>query len=216
MIPLGLEQLMEVLSISNLYRIECYDISNISGKMSVGSMVVFKNGIKSPNDYRKFKIKTVEGPNDYKSMEEVIERRFMRYISEQNNNISSSFSEKPDLVIMDGGSGQVNSCKKSLSKLGVSVSVIGLVKDDKHRTNKIEYNGIEIPLKMSSPLYRFLYSIQEEAHRFAITYHRSLRSKALKKSSLDNIEGVGPKRKMSLMKHFKTIDNIKKQKLVNY
>lgn len=118
MIPLGLEQLMEVLSISNLYRIECYDISNISGKMSVGSMVVFKNGIKSPNDYRKFKIKTVEGPNDYKSMEEVIERRFMRYISEQNNNISSSFSEKPDLVIMDGEVDKLILAKSHFQNLG--------------------------------------------------------------------------------------------------
>lgn len=192
----------------NIQRLECYDISNISGVDSVGSMIVFKDGKKSPKDYRKFKIKSVEGADDYGSHREVLTRRFRRYFSEDNKD--TSFQEVPSIIFMDGGKGQVNVCKKVLKEFDLDIDVMGLVKDDKHTTRALIYENREIPLRINTPLYRLLYNIQEETHRFAINYHRKLREKRLKHSELDDIKLIGEKRKTSLIKHFKTIENIKK------
>lgn len=196
-------------------RIEAFDISNIQGVQSVGSMVVFENGQPNFREYRKFKIKWVTGPDDYASMEEVIQRRFMRGLEEKkmmrDNKINTeNFSVFPDLIMIDGGKGQVNVAKRVLDNLGLRVPVCGLVKDDKHRTRGIMYEGSEIILKTNSSGFRLITRIQDEAHRFAITYHRSLRSKDLVKSILDDIPGIGKKRKKSLLLKFKTIDNIRR------
>ncbi len=196
-------------------RIEAFDISNIQGVQSVGSMVVFENGQPNFREYRKFKIKWVIGPDDYASMEEVIRRRFMRGLEEkrmiiENKINTENFSVFPDLIMMDGGKGQVNVAKRVLDNLGIEIPVCGLVKDDKHRTRGIMFKGKEIILKTNSSGFRLITRIQDEAHRFAITYHRSLRSKDLVKSILDEIPGIGKKRKKNLLLEFKTIDNIKK------
>ncbi len=189
-------------------RIECYDISNTSGVDSVGSMIVFKKGEKSPKDYRKFKIKTVEGADDYASHREVLTRRFNRLINPEKKD--NSFDEKPSIILMDGGKGQVNIANEVLRQFNLNIPVLGLVKDDKHRTRGIIYENNEIKLKVNTPLYRLLFSIQEETHRFAINYHRKLHEKNFKKSELDEIKLIGEKRKKALMKHFKTLDRIKK------
>ncbi|HHX71045.1 MAG: excinuclease ABC subunit UvrC [Miniphocaeibacter sp.] len=204
-------ELKELIGIDDTSRIECYDISNISGVQSVGSMIVFENGEKAPKEYRKFKIKTVEGADDYASHKEVLTRRFSRFVVEnkKGNNISG-FGKRPSLVIMDGGKGQVNIAKEVLKEFNLAIPVIGLVKDDFHKTRGIIYENQEYPLKVSSALYRMLFQIQEEAHRFAINYHRKLREQDLKKSLLDEIEGIGSIRKKALIKHFKSIDKIKK------
>lgn len=212
----ALEQLKFVLGIDNIpNRIEAYDISNISGVLSVGSMVVFEQGRPKKSDYRRFKIQTVTTPDDYKSMEEVIKRRFIRGLKEKEiikeNKIElKGFSAFPDLIMMDGGKGQVNIALKVLKELGLNIPVCGLVKDDTHNTRGIIFNNREIKLEESSAGFRLIYKIQEEAHRFAISYHRSLRSKKMFKSELDDIKGIGEKRKRELLKHFHTIDNIKK------
>lgn len=202
----ALEILKDTLNLKEIpHRIECYDISNISGVESVGSMVVFENGNKKKSDYRKFRIKTVVGPDDYSSLREVLARRFKRAKIDKEG----SFTAMPDLILMDGGKGQVNVAEKLLKEMGIEIDVAGLVKDDFHTTRGLIYKGREIELKINSSLYRLLYNIQEEAHRFAIGYHRSLRSNAMFKSELDEIRGIGPKRKKDLMTHFKTIDKIK-------
>lgn len=207
---LALEEIQEKISLPTFpTRIEAYDISNISGVESVGSMVVFENGESKKSDYRKFKIKTVEGPNDYASMKEVLERRFLRGIDERKNNKDSSFSRFPDLIMMDGGKGQVNIVKEVLKNIGVDIFVCGLVKDDFHTTRGIIFENEEYDLDINSKGYKLIYKIQEEAHRFAINYHRSLRTKSMFKSELDDIDLIGPKRKQNLMKHFKSIEKIK-------
>ncbi|MBP2025233.1 excinuclease ABC subunit UvrC [Peptoniphilus stercorisuis] len=207
---LALEEIQEKISLPTFpTRIEAYDISNISGVESVGSMVVFENGESKKSDYRKFKIKTVEGPNDYASMREVLERRFLRGINEKNNKEDSSFSRFPDLIMMDGGKGQVNIAKEVLEEIGVDIFVCGLVKDDFHTTRGIIFDNEEYELDINSRGYKLIYKIQEEAHRFAINYHRSLRTKSMFKSELDDIDLIGPKRKQNLMKHFKSIEKIK-------
>ncbi len=203
---LALEKLQETINLKKIpRRIECYDISNISGVESVGSMVVFENGEAKKSDYRKFRIKTVVGPDDYASLKEVLERRFKRAREDKKG----SFTLLPDLILMDGGKGQVGIAKKVMKDLGIEIEVAGLVKDDFHTTRAIIYEGKEYPLEIRGGLYRLLYKIQEEAHRFAIGYHRSLHSKTAFKSELDDIEGIGKIRKQNLMKYFKTIDKIK-------
>lgn len=209
-LPLGLEMLMEEIGLGSASRIEAYDISNISGVQSVGSMVVFSNGIKDPREYRKFKIKTIEGADDYGSLREVLSRRIKRGLVEKDINPSTGFGARPDLIIMDGGKGQVNIALEVLKDNDLDIKVIGLVKDDKHRTRGIIYEGKEIFLKVSSPIYKFIYQIQEEAHRFAIQYHRKLRQKAQTNSILDEIPGIGKVRRQELLKHFKSLSNIKK------
>lgn len=210
----GLNGLKEILNLKSIGRIEAYDISNTSGVQSVGSMVVFQNGIAERKEYRKFKIKTIEGPDDYHSLEEVLTRRFNRAKKEiKNNNTYTGFGKLPDLILMDGGKGQVKSAKKVLAELNFSIEVAGLVKDDKHTTRAIIYENEEIPIKKRDPVYKLIYEIQEEAHRFAINYHRKLMSQTMKKSELDNINGIGKRKKENLLRHFKTINNIKKASL---
>ena len=207
----GLSQLKEILNINKINRIEAYDISNTSGVQSVGSMVVFENGVQAPKEYRKFKIKTVEGPNDYASLEEVLTRRLNNAKKDiAKGNTHTGFGRLPDLILMDGGKGQVSIANKVLNDLDMNIKVAGLVKDDKHTTRAIIYNNEEIPIKRRDPVYKLIYEIQEEAHRFAINYHRSLMRKTMKKSELDNIKGVGEKTKANLYAHFKTIANMKK------
>lgn len=207
----GLNQLKEILNIDKINRIEAYDISNTSGVQSVGSMVVFENGISAPKEYRKFKIKTVEGPNDYASLKEVLTRRFSNAKKEiEKGSTHTGFGKLPDLILMDGGKGQVTIAKEVFKEMEIEIEVAGLVKDDKHTTRGIIYNNEEIPIKRRDPVYKLIYEIQEEAHRFAINYHRSLMRKSMKKSELDDIKGVGKKTKANLYKHFKTIANIKK------
>lgn len=196
-------------------RIEAFDISNIQGVQSVASMVVFENAEPKFREYRKFKIKWVEGPDDYSSMEEVIRRRFTRGLEEKNlileNKISvENFSVFPDLIMIDGGKGQVNVAKRVLRELEINIPICGLIKDDFHRTRGMIYEGHEITLPVRSSGFKLITRIQDEAHRFAITYHRNLRSKDLVKSILDEVPGIGEVRKKNLLKELKTIENIKK------
>ena len=212
----ALNELKEAIGIdSELNRIEAFDISNISGVESVGSMVVFERGEKKSSDYRRFRIKSRTTPDDYGSMEEVLKRRFIRGLEEKSimkeNQIEvKGFSSFPDLIMMDGGKGQVNVALRVLYDLNIDIPVCGLVKDDFHRTRGIIYNNREIKLDERSLGFKLIYRIQEEAHRFAISYHRSLRSKSMFKSELDDIKGIGEKRKIELLKHFGSIDKIKK------
>ncbi len=214
-----LESIKDMLNLDmDINRIEAFDISNISGTNSVGSMVVFEKGDPKKSDYRRFKINTVVGPDDYKSMEEILTRRFLRgledrKIMEKNKLNYEGFSNFPDLIMMDGGKGQVNVAKEVLDKLDLGIPVCGLVKDDFHTTRGIIYENIEYPLKEDSKEYRMVYRIQEEAHRFAISYHRSLRSKDMFRSELDDIDGIGDKRKKALLSHFKSIEKIKNASL---
>ena len=200
----AMEEIAGWLNIPNIRRAEAYDISNTNGIESVGSMVVFEDGKPKKNDYRKFKIKTVKGPDDYKSMREVLTRRFKRAIEG-----SSGFDIYPDLIMMDGGRGQVNIALEVLSELDIHIPVCGMVKDDNHNTRGLYYNNIEIPIDRHSEGFKLITRVQDEAHRFAIEYHRSLRSKLQVNSVLDDIEGIGPVRRKALMKHFLDIDKIR-------
>ncbi len=203
--------LKEYLNLTKLpIRIEAYDISNTSGVDSVGSMVVFENGKSKKSDYRRFKIKTIEGPNDYGSLQEVVFRRFKRALAEDGLDKDNSFEKKPDLLLIDGGEKQVKVVMDVLTALKMEIPVAGMVKDKKHRTRGLVFCGTELDIKANKSVYMFISEIQEEAHRFAITYHKSLRGKALTHSVLDSIEGVGPIRKAALLKHFGAIDLIKK------
>ena len=194
----ALEQLKDLLGLEEMpKRIESFDISNIQGVDSIGSMVVFTNGKKDKKEYRRYKIKTVIGPNDYDSMAEIVERRL-------------KYGDLPDLILLDGGKGQVSSVQKVLDKYDVEIPLWGMYKDDKHRTKGLISQEKEIELDKTTNLYRFVASIQEEVHNFAISYHRSLRNKSLTKSVLDDIQGIGEKRKKALLAHFKDIDAIKK------
>lgn len=193
------------LGISGIVRMEAFDISNISGFESVGSMVVSEKGKPKKSDYRKFKIKWVQGPNDYASMEEVLTRRF----THESNGEFDSFAKIPDLLLMDGGRGQVNIALSVLEKLGLSIPVCGMVKDDHHRTRGLYFNNTEIPIDTGSEGFRLITRIQDEAHRFAIEYHRSLRSKEQVHSVLDDIPGIGDTRRKALMRRFKSLENIR-------
>ena len=198
------------LGLGTLHRAEAYDISNTNGVESVGSMVVFEDGKPKKNDYRKFRIRTVKGPDDYKSMREVLTRRFTRGMREREGlEDSHGFSRYPDLIMMDGGRGQVNIALDVLKELGLNIPVCGMVKDDTHSTRGLYYNNIEIPIDKHSEGFKLITRVQDEAHRFAITYHRSLRGKAQVSSVLDSIEGIGPVRRKALMKHFLDIEKIR-------
>ena len=199
----AMKEIQNWLGLSDLVRIEAFDISNISGFQSVGSMVVYEKGKPKKNDYRKFRIKSVQGPNDYASMEEVLTRRFVRGMEE-----SSGFERLPDLLMMDGGRGQVNIAQQVLDKLGLQIPVCGMVKDDRHRTRGLYFNNVEIPIDRSSEGFKLITRIQDEAHRFAIEYHRLLRSNGQVHSILDDIPGIGPARRKELMRSFKTIEEI--------
>lgn len=212
----AIDQVGQWIGIGGIRRVEAYDISNTSGVESVGSMVVYEDGKPKRSDYRKFKIRTVQGPNDYASMEEVLTRRFSHGIQEskdlqeEGKDISyGSFTRFPDLIMMDGGRGQVNIALSVLERLGLSIPVCGMVKDDNHRTRGLYYNNVEIPIDCHSEGFRLITRIQDEAHRFAIEYHRSLRGKDQVKSILDDIEGIGPARRKALMRYFKDIDAIR-------
>ena len=234
----AMQEVADWLGIEKIKRVEAYDISNTNGIESVGSMVVFEDGRPKNNDYRKFRIRTVKGPDDYKSMREVLTRRFTRGMEEKrilteqehkdrllkeqeiivnadDTKIKaekvhlSGFNVYPDLIMMDGGRGQVNIALEVLGELGLSIPVCGMVKDDSHRTRGLYYNNVEIPIDRHSEGFKLITRVQDEAHRFAIEYHRSLRSKAQVSSVLDDIEGVGPARRRALMKHFLDINVIR-------
>ncbi len=208
-----LRELQHILKLERVpKRIEAYDISNIMGVYAVGSMVVYEEGVPKKNDYRRFKIKTIEGPNDVGSMQEILFRRFKRYTEqgESAEALTNSFFKTPDLVLIDGGKGQVHAVQDVLTALGLNVPVAGMVKNASHRTEALYYNGETLNLQKNTLLYRLVYSIQEEVHRFAITYHKSLREKGLTQSLLDDIEGIGPKRKRALLTYFKSIEAIQK------
>lgn len=201
----AMKEIADILGLPGASRMEAYDISNISGFQSVGSMVVFEKGKPKRSDYRKFKIKTVEGPNDYASMHEVLTRRFSHGLEELEENggvIEDSFTKFPDVIMMDGGKGQVNIAKQVLAELGLHIPVAGMVKDDHHRTRGIYFNDVELPIDTHSQGFQLIIRLQDEAHRFAIEYHRSLRSKGQVHSFLDDIDGIGPKRRKALMKKY--------------
>ncbi len=212
----AVKEIEKLLGIKGLTRMEAYDISNISGFANVGSMVVYEKGKPKKSDYRKFRIKTVAGPDDYACMKEVLTRRLLHGIEERHDlevrDIDAqygSFTKFPDLILMDGGRGQVNICLQVLEELGITIPVCGMVKDDNHRTRGLYYNNVELPIDTRSEGFKLITRIQDEAHRFAIEYHRSLRSKAQVKSSLDDIPGIGPARRKALMKAFKSIEDIR-------
>lgn len=239
----AMKEIADLIGLENVRRVEAYDISNTNGIESVGSMVVFEDGKPKNNDYRKFRIRTVKGPDDYRSMKEVLTRRFTRGMEEKRilmerehkdrllkeqeivvdldnqkneKNVSNrkdthiaGFNVYPDLILMDGGRGQVNIALEVLDELGLNIPVCGMVKDDNHRTRGLYHNNIEIPIDKSGEGFKLITRIQDEAHRFAIEYHRSLRSKAQVSSVLDNIEGIGPARRKALMKHFLDINVIR-------
>ncbi len=206
-------QIADILNMEKIVRMEAYDISNTSGFEPVGSMVVFENGKPKRSDYRKFKVKWVDGPNDYAAMEEVLTRRLEHIKKElefgESADTLNSLIKIPDLILMDGGKGQVNIALKVLEELQLSIPVCGMVKDDNHRTRGLYYNNIELPIDRHSEGFKLITRIQDEAHRFAIEYHRSLRDKRQVHSILDEINGVGPKRRKELMRYFGSIENIK-------
>lgn len=201
----AVHEVEEWLGLTGLVRMEAFDISNISGFESVGSMVVYEKGKPKRSDYRKFRIRSVQGPNDYASMEEVLTRRF----THESNGEFDSFARMPDLLLMDGGRGQVNIALGVLEKLGIEIPVCGMVKDDNHRTRGLYYNNVEIPIDTNSEGFRLITRIQDEAHRFAIEYHRSLRSKEQVHSVLDDIPGIGERRRKALMRRFRSIEAIR-------
>lgn len=212
----AVKEIAELLGMSHIERMEAFDISNINGFENVGSMIVFEKGKPKPSDYRKFRIKTVSGPDDYACMREVLTRRFRHGIEESReleekdlDQEYGSFTRFPDLLMMDGGRGQVNIALSVLEELHINIPVCGMVKDDNHRTRGLYFNNIELPIDTHSEGFKLITRVQDEAHRFAIEYHRSLRSKAQVKSVLDDIPGVGPARRKALMRHFKSIEEIK-------
>ncbi len=212
----AVKEIAVLLGLDSIERMEAFDISNINGFENVGSMVVYEKGRPKRSDYRKFRIKTVTGPDDYACMREVLTRRFKHGIEEnielKNKQLDKefgSFSKFPDLLMMDGGRGQVNIALEVLKELNISIPVCGMVKDDFHRTRGLYFNNVELPIDTDSEGFKLITRIQDEAHRFAIEYHRSLRSKGQVKSILDSIPGVGPTRRKALMRHFDSIADIK-------
>lgn len=212
----AVKEIEELLGMYGLNRMEAYDISNINGFETVGSMIVYEKGKPKRSDYRKFKLRTVTGPDDYASMHEVLTRRFkhgMQEIQElKDKNLPQevgSFTRFPDIIMMDGGRGQVNICLQVLEELGLSIPVCGMVKDDNHRTRGLYFHNVEIPIDRHGEGFKLITRIQDEAHRFAIEYHRSLRSKSQVHSVLDDIEGIGPTRRKALMRRFASIEKIR-------
>lgn len=213
----AVKEIASLLGLSGIDRMEAYDISNINGFENVGSMVVYEKGKPKRSDYRKFKIKSVSGPDDYACMREVLTRRFLHGMEEsrllQEKELDQeygSFTKFPDLLLMDGGRGQVNIALSVLKELNISIPVCGMVKDDNHRTRGLYFNNVELPIDTRSEGFKLITRIQDEAHRFAIEYHRSLRSKGQVRSVLDDIPGVGPARRKALMRHFKSLEDIGK------
>ena len=206
----AVKELEKILGLTGIIRMEAYDISNTNGFDSVGSMVVYEYGKPKRNDYRKFKIKSVQGPDDYASMNEVLTRRFEHGLRErQDESETGGFQAFPDLIMMDGGRGQVNIALEILEKLNLHIPVCGMVKDDNHRTRGLYFNNVELPIDRNSECFRLITRIQDEAHRFAITFHRQLRSKGQVHSILDDIPGVGPARRKDLMRSFENIEAIR-------
>ena len=212
----AMKEISTLLGLSDISRVEAFDISNTNGFESVGSMVVYERGKPKRSDYRKFKIRTVKGPDDYASMHEVLTRRFRHGMEEERELRSrempeelGSFTRFPDLLMMDGGKGQVNVALQVLEELGLRIPVCGMVKDDNHRTRGLYFNNVEIPIDRNSEGFRLITRIQDEAHRFAIEYHRSLRSKEQVHSVLDDIEGIGPSRRKALMRQFQSLEAIR-------
>ena len=212
----AMKEISTLLGLSDISRVEAFDISNTNGFESVGSMVVYERGKPKRSDYRKFKIRTVKGPDDYASMHEVLTRRFRHGMEEERELRSrempeelGSFTRFPDLLMMDGGKGQVNVALQVLEELGLEIPVCGMVKDDNHRTRGLYFNNVEIPIDRNSEGFRLITRIQDEAHRFAIEYHRSLRSKEQVHSVLDDIEGIGPSRRKALMRQFQSLEAIR-------
>ena len=212
----AMHEMEELLGLTDLHRTESFDISNTSGFEQVGSMVVYEDGKPKKNDYRRFKIKTVSGQDDYACMEEVLTRRFRHGIEEEQrlkeagmNADTGSFTRYPDILLMDGGKGQVNVALRVLENLGLDIPVAGLVKDDNHRTRGMYFNNVELPIDTRGELFKLITRIQDETHRFAIEYHKSLRGKAQIHSVLDDIPGVGDRRRRALMKAFISLDAIK-------
>lgn len=212
----ALKEIEQLLDMKGLNRVEAYDISNTSGFESVGSMIVYEKGKPKRSDYRKFKLRTVSGPDDYASMYEVLTRRFthgMREMEEMEEKDLSeeygSFTRFPDLIMMDGGRGQVNIALKVLEELHLNIPVCGMVKDDNHRTRGLYYHNVEIPIDRGSEGFKLITRIQDEAHRFAIEYHRSLRSKEQVHSMLDDIPDIGPARRKALMKKYQSLEAIR-------
>lgn len=216
----AMNQIGALIGLERVRRVEAYDISNTSGMESVGSMIVYEDGKPKRSDYRKFKIQTVKGPNDYASMREVLTRRFShgleeaRTLEEKGMDTSfGSFTRFPDLLMMDGGRGQVNIALEVLRELGLEIPVCGMVKDDNHRTRGLYYNNVEVPIDRHSEGFRLITRIQDEAHRFAIEYHRSLRAKGQVKSILDDIPDIGPARRKALMRQFQSLEAVKEATL---
>ena len=212
----AVKEIAGLLGIKHIDRMEAFDISNINGFENVGSMVVYEKGKPKRSDYRKFRIKSVSGPDDYACMREVLTRRFLHGMEEskelQEKQIDEeygSFTKFPDLLLMDGGRGQVNIALSVLEELHIDIPVCGMVKDDNHRTRGLYFQNVELPIDTHSEGFKLITRIQDEAHRFAIEYHRSLRSKSQVKSVLDDIPGVGPARRKALMRHFKSLEEIK-------
>lgn len=213
----AVKEIAAAIGLEKADRIEAFDISNISGFQNVGSMVVYEKGKPHRSDYRKFRIKSVDGPDDYGCMREVLTRRFLhgleekkQYQEKQMDEAFGSFTKFPDLLLMDGGKGQVNIAKDVLESLHMDIPVCGMVKDDHHRTRGLYFENREIPIEKDSEGFKLITRIQDEAHRFAIEYHRSLRRNESVRSVLDDIKGVGPAKRKALMRHFKSIDEIKK------
>ena len=212
----AVKEIADILGLEHIERMEAFDISNINGFENVGSMIVFEKGKPKPSDYRKFRIRTVSGPDDYACMREVLTRRFTHGMEEQEelkkkdmNQEFGSFTKFPDLLMMDGGRGQVNIALAVLEELHINIPVCGMVKDDNHHTRGLYFNNVELPINTRSEGFKLITRVQDEAHRFAIEYHRSLRSKSQVKSVLDDIPGVGPARRKALMRHFKSLEEVK-------
>ena len=210
----AVKEIEALLDLDKIVRMEAYDISNTNGFESVGSMVVYERGRPKRNDYRKFKIRGIQGADDYGSMREVLTRRFTHGLKEREENVElGKFTSFPDLIMMDGGKGQVNVALQVLDELHLHIPVCGMVKDDHHRTRGLYYQNEEIPIDRSSEAFRLITRIQDEAHRFAIEYHRQLRGKGQVHSILDDIEGIGPARRKALMRHYTSLDDIRKAKI---
>jgi excinuclease ABC subunit C len=212
----AMKEIASLIGLPQITRVEAFDISNTSGFENVGSMVVFENGKAKRSDYRKFRMKTVSGPDDYACMREVLTRRFTHGINEAKELSDKalekeygSFTKFPDLLLMDGGKGQVNIALEVLDRLGLRIPVCGMVKDDNHRTRGLYYNNTELPIDTHSEGFKLITRIQDEAHRFAIEYHRSLRTKEQVHSVLDDIPGIGPTRRRALMKGFDSLEEIR-------
>ena len=205
----AMKEIAAILNLPGIMRMEAFDISNTNGYESVGSMVVFDKGKPLRSAYRKFRIKSVIGPNDYASMKEVLTRRFTHGLKDRDESAGEGFSHFPDIIMMDGGKGQVHIALEVLHELGLDIPVAGMVKDDHHRTRGLYYNDVELPIDKHSEGFKLITRLQDEAHRFAITYHKSLRGKAQVHSFLDDIPGIGPARRKSLMRSFASSDDLK-------